>query len=92
MTKEQETWKRGYEAGHQDGYDAGYVAAKREIGFDAARGAVIHAAEMAAEDMPDIVNCTNTKCDNCVNHNYCDYEPYKAERRTDDKTNKSSSC
>ena len=45
MTKEQETWKRGCEAGHQDGYDAGYVAAKREIGFDAARGAVIHAAD-----------------------------------------------
>lgn len=25
------------------------------------------------------VNCKNTKCNNCVNHNYCDYEPYKAE-------------
>ena len=25
------------------------------------------------------VNCENTKCDSCVNHNYCDYEPYKAE-------------
>lgn len=20
------------------------------------------------------VNCENTKCDNCVNHHYCDYE------------------
>lgn len=22
----------------------------------------------------EMVNCENTKCDNCVNHNYCDYE------------------
>lgn len=21
------------------------------------------------------VNCKSTKCDNCINHNYCDYEP-----------------
>ena len=21
------------------------------------------------------VNCEKTKCENCVNHNYCDYEP-----------------
>ena len=30
-----------------------------------------------------IVNCTNTKCDNCVNHNYCDYEPYNAETKNE---------
>ena len=23
----------------------------------------------------DRVNCDKTKCNNCVNHNYCDYEP-----------------
>lgn len=21
------------------------------------------------------VNCKSTKCENCINHNYCDYEP-----------------
>ena len=21
------------------------------------------------------INCKSTKCDNCINHNYCDYEP-----------------
>ena len=26
------------------------------------------------EQQNERVNCENTKCDNCVNHHYCDYE------------------
>lgn len=25
------------------------------------------------------VNCKSTKCDNCINHNYCDFEPQESE-------------
>jgi hypothetical protein len=25
------------------------------------------------------INCETTKCENCQNHNYCDFEPHKSE-------------
>ena len=25
------------------------------------------------------INCKTTKCENCQNHNYCDYEPQESE-------------
>jgi hypothetical protein len=25
------------------------------------------------------INCKTTKCENCKNHNYCDYEPQESE-------------
>lgn len=25
------------------------------------------------------INCKSTKCENCINHNYCDYEPQESE-------------
>lgn len=25
------------------------------------------------------INCKSTKCENCTNHNYCDYEPQERE-------------
>ena len=27
----------------------------------------------------DLIDCEHIKCENCVNHNYCEYEPYPAE-------------
>ena len=27
----------------------------------------------------DKINCKTTKCENCQNHNYCDFEPHKSE-------------
>jgi intein-encoded DNA endonuclease-like protein len=32
------------------------------------------------ETESELINCESTKCDNCVNHNECEYEPYPAER------------
>lgn len=23
----------------------------------------------------EIIDCKSTKCENCINHNYCDFEP-----------------
>ena len=34
-------------------------------------------AEIKAES--EKVNCNNTKCGNCKNHKYCDYEPQESE-------------
>jgi hypothetical protein len=31
------------------------------------------------ETESELINCESTKCDNCVNHNDCEYEPYSAE-------------
>lgn len=25
------------------------------------------------------INCKSTKCENCINHNYCDFEPQESE-------------
>ena len=27
------------------------------------------------------INCKSTKCENCINHNYCDYEPRESENK-----------
>lgn len=29
------------------------------------------------------IDCKSTKCENCINHNYCDYEPQESDERSD---------
>ena len=31
------------------------------------------------QERSEKINCKSTKCENCVNHNYCDYEPQESE-------------
>ena len=33
----------------------------------------------ARSEERDLIDCEHTKCENCVNHNYCEYEPYPPE-------------
>ena len=28
----------------------------------------------------DLIDCEHTKCENCINHNECEYEPYQTEK------------
>ena len=32
-------------------------------------------ARMIEPQESEKINCKSTKCENCINHNYCDYEP-----------------
>lgn len=36
-------------------------------------------AKMVEPQESKKVNCKSTKCENCINHNYCDYEPQESE-------------
>ena len=36
-------------------------------------------ARMIEPQGSDKINCETTKCENCQNHNYCDFEPHKSE-------------
>ena len=37
-------------------------------------------AKMVEPQESKKVNCESTKCENCINHNYCDYEPWESEK------------
>lgn len=36
-------------------------------------------AKMFEPQESEKINCKATKCENCINHNYCDYEPQESE-------------
>lgn len=36
-------------------------------------------AKMIEPQESEKINCKSTKCENCINHNYCDYEPQESE-------------
>ena len=64
-------------------YEAGYNDAKREIALSGEyKRAYDRGYEQACKDKIDIpykaerdsVDCETTKCENCNNHGYCDYE------------------
>lgn len=39
-------------------------------------------ARMVEPQESEKVNCKSTKCDNCINHNYCDFEQQESEEPT----------
>lgn len=38
-------------------------------------------AKMVKPQESEKINCKTTKCENCQNHNYCDYEPQESEEK-----------
>ncbi len=50
---------------------------KLECLLEAVRN-VVEIADIKSQESEKI-NCKTTKCENCQNHNYCDYEPQESE-------------
>lgn len=40
-------------------------------------------AKMVEPQKSEKINCKSTKCENCINHNYCDFEPQESEEQTE---------
>lgn len=57
----------------------GHVAWSAEaIYSDVIEGALLELSPVT-QQYSKKVNCKSTKCENCINHNYCDYEPQESE-------------
>ena len=39
------------------------------------------AAKMVEPQENERINCKSTKCENCINHSYCDYEPQESDHK-----------
>jgi len=61
----------------------GHVAWSAEaIYSDVIEGALLELSPVT-QQYSKKVNCKSTKCENCINHNYCDYEPHRKGARND---------
>lgn len=75
------------ECGKKKVFPADYDHIKQELSISYKYPEVIDnfcpncGAKMVEPQEGEKINCKTTKCENCQNHNYCDYEPQESEEK-----------